>query len=282
MTKHVLFLSLVVLALLPAACSPDAGNACAIEANFNKLASEHYQTHYKPEDLEPFDEFGKCVLLEAIKSHLDELNNREIKLIDSFYVRNYPFDDLGINFSFVSDGKGDFYLMHLPALHSYFYGSKYYKEAGNKLELRDSIKFSISKINSRLLDTFLRNEVFVSNDMTRDVQLAKHLLPVIFPNLLNYKMPLVEFMDSLRNQPDENYTYITNTLDTLINRNYHLSQTEEHYEIYHLPYRGFIFMSFYRDEEWNDLKLDLYFIPLKFRYAMRYEIERFKYAKCYE
>jgi len=250
--------------------------------DFNRAAKESYVKNLNSYDLKPISEWQMCILNEGITKYLDSINNWRTEIIDSFYVRNYNFKDLGTHFTFVSTKKGEYYFLYLPQLYEYITTNEYYKFVNGRFELKDSLNITVAKINSSMLDHFLETEVFDSNDIQSQYNQTDHLLDALFPELFYHELLISSFLDSLKKEPQKNYEHIKEIIDPILFKEKH-TRFGVDFRIYDLNPFGFILLDF-SEQETNPakLKLDMYFIPHKFGYIVTSAIEPLKYKQCYQ
>ncbi len=110
------------------------------------------------------------------------------------------------------------------------------------LELKDSSTIAISKINSPLVDNFLKDEVFISSEIRGQFKQSTQILEALFPDLLTTKTAAPQFFDSLKNHSSYNYKAIMKTLDSIISKRPIITGDTHDFLVYEYPYWGYIFL----------------------------------------
>ena len=245
---------------------------------FNSEAKTFFLENVHTFDLFPMSERERCVLTEGVRDHLDSINNEKLTVLDSFYIRSYEFRDLGIFFSFIKKGQ-NFHFIHWPL---------FYKFASNDFFIfKDSIgepvksDYSISKINSHLVNGFFKDEVFTNVAPKEQYQLGIKLLLKVFPALSSFK-PVGEFELWLDKQPQTHREAIKQIIDPIMNRKQSITGDKD-YLISKIEYIGYVFYDFHMiDEATPDIELDVYFLPFTDSYGFQYQLDRRKFSKCFQ
>jgi len=235
--------------------------------NFNSRARESFNENDFTAELSSLDDLSRCVLRKSIDNYLNRLNNWKLSVIDSFYVRNYPMEGLLSSFSFVATKSGKFYFVYLPLYDHYWLSSKeyYYNDKTSHLELKESFWGPVRLINSSMVDDFFNKEVFVSNNNQRQFQKAIHLLPFIFPDLIEHRIQLSTFLESIKKtESAKDFALIKEKIDPIVSRRQYISDRDSDYLIFSTP-TGFLFLDFYPESNSGQLRLNFYLILTKIR-----------------
>jgi|GEM_PF-2538659 len=275
----------IVVFFCMANCSRDSEEKKALPFDFNMEASEEFRKSMASYNLWPMDEWEKCVLAKDINEYLNEMNNWNLVVVDSFQIRNYHSGNMGWNFSFVKNRQNKIYFIYLPVLYDYlFHEDKYYRVEGESLVLKDSMDIVITKINSSMLDVFLEEEVFVSGDYRTQHLHADRLLTYIFPELTRSEATNDNFFASLEGEPVANVKQIKSIVDPILNRKGNISGGAVDYRLYSLDYIGYILFDYgISNESSQSLSLTIYFIPNSQRYSMsRGDGASHRYKECYK
>ena len=277
-SRYILFI------LISFGCRTTPEKSIDIVEAFNDLASNEFVKKFEQYDFSPMTQKQICILNQGISQHLNEINNWNLEVIDSFYVRNYPFPDLGTDFTFVSNKHGVIYFIYLPKLYPNATGDeKLYRNLNGEFILKDSIDLLFQKINSGMFDTFLENEMDAHASINDQFEQVVKLLPSTFPWMLRNGITYNVFMEKLKLEPKSNYEYIVKKVTPIVERNAHVSSWGKDYLLYDFEPHGFILIDFFREHKASEsLKIDIFFIPKKIGYGMMFETDKKKYANCYK
>jgi len=246
-------------------------------ANFNSKARDQILGEFQQYDLYPMNEIDKCILKQGISKYLNQMNDFKLVQLDSFFVRNYEFTDLGCDFSIVATGH-EYHLLYLPRVYEYCYTDKYYELKDSIHELRNP-NFAITRVNSASLDEFLEDNVFSSEIPRVDIDKATRLMEEIFPVFTSRRVEMAQFQSWLSKQPLDNREVIESILSPIITQK--RKRFPRDYSVYQVDYLGFFFFHFHAGDNISlQMQLDIYFIPYHKRIGMWFETDKAKFAEC--
>jgi len=249
-------------------------------ANFNNRAKAQILSEFQQYDLYPMNEIDKCILKQGISKYLSQMNDSKLVQLDSFFIRNYQFADLGCNFTIVEKDQ-EYHLLYLPRVYEYCYTDKYYELKDSINELRNP-NFAITRVNSTTFDEFLENSVFISKGPRVDISTAIQLMKEIFPEFTHNRVQIAQFLSWLDTQPLDNREVIESILSPIITQK-EKGFSGQDYSVFQADYLGFFFFHFHMYEDISlQMQLDIYFIPYHRRYGMGFETDKAKFAECIE
>lgn len=282
--KHLMIFALITLTI---GCSKNRPKDCISISDFNQRSRDAFLNDFDSYDLGPMNDLDKCILKKGITNYLDKLNNWKLSVIDSFYVRGYDFENLGIHFSFVATSKGRYYFIYLPRLTKYtvhnLYEDDYYDYGdNNSLVLKDSLNLIISKINSSMLDDFFKTEVFSSGNFNDQYKHADRLLKEFFP-YLSQEIHLYSLEEELANEPGKNREHIMKSIKPIIERKATVTEGSSDFRLYRLRPFGWIMVDYFlADSNQGSISVDIYFIASKRAFLVTHDTETNKYKECYD
>lgn len=271
---------LVLLAFF-AGCEPpsDRPHRCNVMEEFNTRAKEQIQGNFDEIDLYPMSDREKCILRETISKFLDELNDYKLIQIDSFYVRNYTIDGLGVNISIVMK-EGQYYLLCLPRLYEYWYTDRFYQLDEGAYQLSGA-EFSIARVNSSTFDEFISKEMSIGRDRNLTFRRLMVMLESIFPELMRREIDYDEIQNWLSNQPVNNRNVIESVTRPIFDSKRSL-RYPTNWRAFRLDHLGYVIFYFsITNEVSHPLSVDIYFLPFAERYGMFYETDDVAYKSCY-
>lgn len=274
-----LYVSFLIAA---AACRPvpDRDSQRDTFSEFNKFASKQLVASFDSIDLYPMSHRERCIMKNVISQYLDSFNSYRLVQLDSFFIRNYYVTDLGLNMSIVKAHQR-FYLIVLPKLYEYFYTDHYYRFRGADYELSKP-EFAVAYVNSDLLNTFIRKEVFRDDGNSMQFERAKALLIEVFPELTrNEVADASELLNWIHEQPPKNRDVIQAFFRKIMERKPILSYTQD-WVAYKISYLGYVIFDFKLvGNVAPRIAVDVFFIPYTHRFGMGYEVDEKKFENCY-
>lgn len=276
------FFTLVIFCL-NGGCENQAQDSNKILSNFNKMARESFHRNYDLNAFDPLNSKEKCILEKTINQYLDVLNDWKIIVIDSFYIRNYSFQDIPTDYSFISNKSGKFYFIYLAKYNNYRFGNELYELNNDQFDkysllLKNSYQDIVLEINSPEVDHFFDEEIFKNKDKKDQYILASHLLPAIFP-YLDHEISPYHFLDSIK-KSIKNNNRINSKIDSISKSPYHFSERVYDFQAFQTDI-GIIIVDFSLNK--NDsgkIKMNLYFIPQRKRSMVMRDLEVKRFKEC--
>jgi hypothetical protein len=248
--------------------------------NFNRRSVESFQRNYANHpEMDKLVNLHKCVLEKTILLYLDELNDWETIVVDSFLIRQYFVGDLSDHFAFVSNRKR-FYFIFIPDFRDRVFNKKYYSRAKGRLENKDTVGNYIVKLNNPFFDDFVTIEINGTNPILDQLMEVDRLLPSIFPGVLKQRLPLFVLNDSLAKKRPHQYQEISKVIEPILADESIPAYWGPNYQIYR-NHIGFILLHFKESE--NDpkqLSVDFYLIPDNHRYRFSIDLSPGRYRDC--
>lgn len=284
MAKKLMFMLLCLVALSCKRNIAPKSESCDIIETFNSRASELFKSKYLGSN--EFDVLGasnKCILEKTAVSYLDDSNNWSTTVIDSFYIRSFGYGYYFDIFSFVSNVDGDMYFIYSPEFHDRIENvEKYYSiQKSQLLELKDTVGNSILKLNIKLLNTFIDNEVSYAKSFEYQLDQARRILPKLMPHLLREKSHKTDLFNSLSTRQKATFDEIKVALEPVFPTGAPRLGSSTDNEVYRNFY-GYVVVHYKRSEENSEkLKIEFYFVPDQFRRIHRNEVD-FIYDDCFK
>lgn len=277
--RHGLTLVILIHLTIVSCVSQDIND---IIKNYNVYASESFKSNYLGiKEFDVMNKREKCILEKTIIGYLNDENNWSTDVIDSFYVRSYPFGDFIDRFSFVSNNAGKFYFIYCPEFNGRLMNNKYYtKLKSGQLKLNESAGNYVVKLDMSLLSVFLNKEVTHSMSFDDQVTQVEHLLPSFFPHLLKDRTIPNLLIDSLSKRPKQQYLEIMKLIKPVIpSKDLVMNSGQQYYHVYR-NVLGFVIVHFKKSaNNPSKLELDFYLIPDQYRYTYYSHIDT-KYREC--
>lgn len=257
---------------------------CDVIKTFNARASDLFKSKYlgSPD----FNILGKrteCILEKTAISYLDYSNDWSTTVIDSFYIRSFGYGYYFDIFSFVSNAHGEMYFIYSPEFHDRIENvDKYYSlQKSQLLELRDSTGNSIAKLNMKLLNIFLDNEISYAKSFEDQLNQARRILPKLMPHLLLEKSHKTDLFGSLSDRQTATIDEIKRALEPVFPTGAPRLGSSTNNEVYRNFY-GYVVVH-YRNSEANKekLEIDFYFVPDQVRKIHKNESEVI-YDDCFK
>jgi hypothetical protein len=281
--KRNIVIVLVIMSF--SSCAPKEHLLC-LSASFNEKARDEFFKNVDSYDMGRMTSTEKCIMQTTISRYLDSLNNWKLTIVDSFRVRTFDLMDVGTQFTFVANANDKFYFIFLPKLREYLVHDLmsdriYNYDPTGEIILKDSVEFSVAKIDPIPLDLFVKENISGRRSYKAQFQQLDKLLLEFFP-FLNEEILLPSFTTGLAAEPIINRRYIEGFFKPIFERTAVLSPGAFDYRIYELSPFGWIVIDYFvEDTASKSIGVDLFFVARKHSYPVHYETEWHKYKNCF-